>query len=382
MSESGRDSTPPVSWRRPSIYPASPGEVLIVDDKPENISLLSSMLTREGYAVRAAISGPMALMAAVAAPPDIILLDVNMPEMDGYDVCKRLKADPRTADIPVIFISVLGGLDDKVAAFDAGAVDYITKPFHLQEVLARVGTQLLLHRQKRELARQRQELAGRYQEIQQLHAALRDYVSDRAWESISSSTSPDVPPPPQRELLTILVTDIAGFVRLSEQLEPGPLLADLSVYMATVTQAVHRREGQVDKYLGDGVLAFFKNAGAAVQAACDIQREVSTFNARQRAQRRPELPTRLGLATGPVVLASIGSLGRREFTLIGDRVNVAARLQGEAPLGGMIMDARTWESAGRPDGAAPVVMQIKGKQGSETVYELRPEGIPGKPAPR
>lgn len=373
-----RETTAPVSWRRPTLMPGSPGEVLIVDDKPDNVSLLSSMLSQEGYAVRAAISGPMALMAAVAAPPDIILLDVTMPEMDGYEVCRRLKADPRTADIPVIFISVLGGLEDKVAAFDAGGIDYITKPVHLQEVLARVGTQLLLHRQRLELSRQRQELSQRYQEIQQLQAALRDYISDRAWQSISSSASPDVPPPPAREVLTILITDIAGFVRLSEQIEPGPLLADLSVYIASVTQAVHRGEGQVDKYLGDGVLAFFKSPGAAVQAAYDIQREVAAFNARQRSQRRPEFRTRLGLATGPVVLASIGSAGRREFTLIGDRVNVAARLQAEAPLDGVLMDARTWSSAGCPAGAEPVIVQIKGKQGAETVYEVRPHAIPGR----
>ncbi|HSN96813.1 MAG TPA: response regulator, partial [Candidatus Nanopelagicales bacterium] len=323
----GSDSNPPLSWRRPSHVPGSPGEVLIVDDKPENLSLLSSMLSGEGYEVRASLSGSMALTAAAASPPDIILLDVNMPEMDGYEVCRRLKANPRTADIPVIFISVLSELADKVAAFDAGGVDYITKPFHVQEVLARVGTQLLLHRQRRELSRQRQELSERYVEIQQLHAALREYLSDRAWESIARSASPDAPPQPAREVLTILITDIAGFVRVSEQVEPGPLLADLSMYLATVTQAVHRLGGQVDKYLGDGVLSFFKDAGAAVQAAHEMQRDLAVFNARQREGQRPSFPTRLGLATGLVVLASIGSQGRREFTLIGDRVNVASRLQ-------------------------------------------------------
>jgi class 3 adenylate cyclase len=349
--------------------------VLIVDDKAENLELLSSMLSREGYEVRAAINGEMALMGAESSPPDIILLDVSMPEMDGYTVCQKLKADPRTADIPVIFISVLTDPEAKVAAFDAGGVDYIAKPFHVQEVLARVGTQLLLHRQRRELARHRQELSDRYLQILSLHAVLRDYLSDRAWESIASSVSPDAPPPPAREVLTILVSDIAGFVRLSEQVEPGPLVADLSLYMATVTQAVYRREGQVDKYLGDGVLAFFKSAAAALGAAHDIQREVLAFNARQREQRRPVFSTRLGLSTGPVVLASIGSSGRREFTLIGDRVNVAARLQAEARPGGILMDAGTWEAAGRPSSAVARMLQIKGKQDAEQVYEAaRDEG--------
>ncbi|AKT36127.1 response regulator [Chondromyces crocatus] len=383
MSDTSRhDSSPPLSWRRPSLSSTSPGVVLVVDDKPENLSLLSSVLSAEGYEVRAAITGAMALVAAAADPPDIILLDVNMPEMDGYEVCRRLKADRRTADVPVIFISVLSELEDKVAAFDAGGVDYVTKPFHVQEVLARVGTQLLLHRQRRELARQQKELSERYLEIQQLHATLREYLSDRAWASIAAaSASPEAPPVPTREVLTILITDVAGFVRISEQIEPGPLLADLSLYLATLTQAIHRRGGQVDKYLGDGVLSFFKDAGAAVLAAHDLQREIAAFNGRLRDAARPIFPTRLGIATGPVVLASIGSQGRREFTLIGDRVNVASRLQAEAIPGGILMDARTWQAAGRPAGAKAVTVLLKGKQEAEAAYAIVPDLAAALPSP-
>jgi class 3 adenylate cyclase len=362
-----------VSSRRWSRRPGPPGDILIVDDSPESLSLLSSMLSGEGYSVRAAISGAMALMTAAAEPPDIVLLDVSMPEMDGYEVCRRLKAEPRTAGVPVIFLSALHELGDKVMAFEVGGVDYVTKPCHLQEVLARVGTQVLLHRQRQELERQRAELAERYLQIQQLHGVLRGYMSDRAWESIAESASSDGAPAPAREVLTILVSDIAGFVRLAEQLSPGPLLADLSLYLSILTQIVYRHGGQVDKYLGDGMLAFFMSAGEAVRAAREIHRSVAAFNAEQRDRRRPAFSTRLGLATGPVLLASIGSSGRREFTLIGDRVNVAARLQAEAPLGGIVMDARTYAMAGSPAGAAPVVMQIKGKQEPETMYEIGPE---------
>ncbi|MCC6556498.1 MAG: response regulator, partial [Polyangiaceae bacterium] len=315
-----------MSSRRVSLAPGKPAEILIVDDNPENLSLLSSMLGEQGYGVRAALTGAMALMTAAAEPPDVVLLDVNMPEMDGFEVCRRLKADPRTAGVPVIFLSALSELGGKVMAFEVGGVDYITKPFHIQEVLARVGTQVLLHRQRRELERQRGELAERYRQIQELHAALRGYLSDRAWESIAKSASSDAAPAPAREVLTILVTDVAGFVRLSEQTSPGPLLADLSLYLSTITQIVYGHGGQVDKYLGDGLLAFFMSAGDALRAAREIQRGVARFGAEQRARGRTPFPTRIGLATGPVLLASIGSSGRREFTLIGDRVNVAARL--------------------------------------------------------
>lgn len=373
MTESGRrDPGAPVSSRRWSVRPGPPAEILIVDDNSANLSLLSALLVQHEYEVRAALTGAMALRSAIAEPPDVVLLDVNMPEMDGYEVCRRLKAEPRTSGVPIIFLSALGELEDKVTAFEAGAVDYITKPFHLQEVLARVGTQVLLHRQRRELERQRRELAERYVEIQELHAALRGYLSDRAWESITSSVASASAPPPAREVLTILVSDVAGFVRLSEQVSPGPLLADLSLYMSTLTQAVYGHRGQVDKYLGDGMLAFFKGAGDAVRAASEIQRLVGTFNAEQRGRGRSEFPTRLGLATGLVLLASIGSSGRREFTLIGDRVNVAARLQAEAPIGGALMDARTHTAAGHPE-ATPVVVQLRGKQDPETAFLLRLE---------
>jgi adenylate cyclase len=352
-----------------------PSDILIVDDMPANLSLLSSMLTAHGYEVRAAINGSMALMSAAAVPPDLILLDVNMPQMDGYEVCRRLKADARTTDIPVIFLSAMTGIGDKVAAFEAGGVDYVTKPFELREVLARVGTQLILHQQRRELDLQRRELEERYAQIRQMHAVLRGYLSDRAWESIEESITSNRPSPPSREVLTVLVSDIEDFVRLSEHIEPGPLLADLSLYMATVAQVVYDHRGEVDKYVGDGMLAFFRSSPDALAAALQIQRSIGTFNEHQRTQGRPAFPTRLGLTTGPVLLASLGSSGRREFTIIGDRVNMAFRMQAQAPAGGMLLDEATFVGAGRPEGAEPVMMQIRGKQGEEQLYRLKPEAI-------
>lgn len=355
-------------------------DILIVDDMPANLSLLSSMLTAQGYEVRAAINGSMALMSAAAVPPDLILLDVNMPQMDGYEVCRRLKADARTADIPVIFLSAMTGIGDKVTAFEAGGIDYVTKPFELREVLARVGTQLVVHQQRRELERQRQELEERYAQIRQMHAVLRGYLSDRAWESIEESVASNRPSAPTREVLTVLVSDVEDFVRLSEHLDPGPLLADLSLYMATVAQVVYDHRGEVDKYVGDGMLAFFRSASDALAAALRIQRNIGTFNEHQRTQGRPVFPTRLGLTTGPVLLASIGSSGRREFTIIGDRVNMAFRMQAQALAGGMLLDEATFAGAGRPEGAEAVMMQIRGKQGEEQLYRITPEAIDHVPS--
>src|SRR6185295_15169678 len=125
-------------------------DILIVDDTPENLDVLSAMLNYHGYSVRAAISGEVALKAAQKAPPDLILLDISMPVMSGYEVCTRLKQDERTAAIPVIFISALSAIEDKVQAFQTGGVDYVSKPFHTEEVLARVNAQLTLYNQRRE----------------------------------------------------------------------------------------------------------------------------------------------------------------------------------------------------------------------------------------
>jgi sigma-B regulation protein RsbU (phosphoserine phosphatase) len=131
----------------------SGGNILIVDDTPANLRLLSQMLAEQGYHVRPVPDGRLALAAVRAEPPDLILLDIRMPDMDGYQVCEHLKTDARTRDIPVIFISALDATQDKVRAFHSGGVDYVTKPFQLAEVLARVGTHLAL----RELQKQLQD---------------------------------------------------------------------------------------------------------------------------------------------------------------------------------------------------------------------------------
>jgi len=166
--------------------PPPRGDILIVDDTPDNLRLLSTMLTERGYKVRSVINGSMALMGTKAAPPDLILLDINMPEMNGYEVCQCLKSDRQTCDIPVIFISALDEALDKVRAFETGGVDYITKPFQVEEVLARVENQLTLRQLQRQLqeknTRLQQEIRDRTaaeMKVRQLNAELEDRVCQR-----------------------------------------------------------------------------------------------------------------------------------------------------------------------------------------------------------
>jgi sigma-B regulation protein RsbU (phosphoserine phosphatase) len=130
---------------------APKADILIVDDTPANLRLLSQMLAEQGYQVRPVPDGPLALAATQAEPPDLILLDIRMPEMNGYEVCEHLKADAQTRDIPIIFISALDATQDKVRAFTVGGVDYVTKPFQFEEVLARVETHLALRKLQKQL---------------------------------------------------------------------------------------------------------------------------------------------------------------------------------------------------------------------------------------
>ena len=149
------------------------GDILIVDDNPINLDLLSGMLLDRGYRVRVATNGRRALSAARSAVPDLIMLDINMPEMDGYEVCKQLKADELTGGIPVVFISALDNALDKVKAFQTGGADYVTKPFQFEEVLARIEIQLKISRLQREMERKNAELEQSNLSLERANRMLR-----------------------------------------------------------------------------------------------------------------------------------------------------------------------------------------------------------------
>ncbi|OQB02338.1 MAG: Phytochrome-like protein cph1 [Chloroflexi bacterium ADurb.Bin222] len=150
-----------------------PASILIVDDSPENLQVLSNMLATVGYRVRAVTSGARALAAIEAAPPDLVLLDVMMPEMNGYQVCQRLKENAQTRDIPVIFISALSGMEEKLRAFSVGGVDYVAKPFQPQEIIARVETHVRSRRLQQQLEAANAELSRQLEAVNQLNAELQ-----------------------------------------------------------------------------------------------------------------------------------------------------------------------------------------------------------------
>ncbi len=192
---------------------ASRANILVVDDMRANLRFLAEILTQQGYAVRPALNGQMALASAWAKPPDLILLDIMMPHMDGYEVCERLKADARTGDIPVIFLSALNEVVDKVRAFEIAGVDYITKPFQVEEVLARVETHLTLCRLRRQLQEKNEALTREVAERKRAQASLQQYAeeletSNAELDAFAQTVAHDLKAP---------LTAMLGFSRLLRQ---------------------------------------------------------------------------------------------------------------------------------------------------------------------
>ena len=198
--------------------------VLMVDDTPANLELLSGMLKGKGYKVRATVSGKLALEGARYDPPDLILLDINMPEMNGYEVCAKLKADEKLKDIPVIFLSALSETMDKVKAFGAGGVDYITKPFQFEEVEARVETHLKLRRQKLQL----QENINKLRQFEQLRDSLVHMI-------VHDLRSP--------------LTSVRGFLQLVSEDAESKLSAKSVGYIAEDLKSVNHMIGIISDIL-------------------------------------------------------------------------------------------------------------------------------------
>lgn len=347
-------------------------QILVVDDNPVNTILISEILIAEGYQVKVVYDGQKAL-DAVATDNTIalILLDINMPKMDGFEVCQRLKSNPDTQDIPVIFMSALTDSDNIVNGLRVGGVDYIGKPFHIEEVIARVKTHIAIKMQHKQLQTQ-------YAEIEHLQTMLRKFVSHSTWMSIQGELDTEAltNTTPMFETMTLMFTDIADFTSISESSDPREVITDLGNYMSLLSMIIHKHNGEIDKFLGDGLFAFFADAKDARAAAIEIQYELLEFNRQQISKESEHFLTRIGLASGEILQITLGFDGRLEHTLIGDRVNTAARLQNEAPVGGIIMDEASYLAGGQQDAAIQSTFSLKGKLNKEVAYVILPAYIP------
>ena len=324
-----------------TVTPRELPDILIVDDKPANLKLLSGMLKEQHYKIRAAVSGKLALEAANSAPPDLILLDINMPEMDGYQVCRRFKEDEKLKDIPVIFLSALSETTDKVSAFEAGGVDYITKPFRIEEVRARVETHLTLKAAKEYLKEK-----NRF-----LEYTFSRFVSPDVLEELKKKPVDDFLKMERREV-TVLFADLRGFTSLAGQISPEELQETINSALEGMAGCVQEAGGMIDKFLGDGLMAVFgaplrqeDHAWRALNAAAGMQRTHSLWMARRAAQGKPARPLGIGLAAGPVVVGNYGTPNRMEYTALGQAVNLASRLCGAAEGGEILTTLFTRDKA-------------------------------------
>jgi diguanylate cyclase (GGDEF)-like protein len=290
------------------------GTILIVDDTPDNLHLLSKMLNRRGYEVQAVDSGEMALLMIEVAPPDLILLDVCMPAMDGYEVCLALKANPQTEDIPVIFVSALDEVLDKLRAFDVGAVDYITKPFRIPEVMARVTIHMTLRRLQLQLREQnellKQEVRDRLaaevalqaanQELQRLanldgltQVANRrrfDEYLEQEWRRLNREQSP----------LSLILCDVDLFKRYNDTYghQAGD---DCLRSIAHVLQVAATRPADVvARYGGEEFAIILPNTPleGAVKIAAEVQAGIKQLQLEHRGSHiSPFVTLSLGVAS-------------------------------------------------------------------------------------
>lgn len=223
----------------------SAGDILIVDDHLENLQILFSMLTDYGYEVRRVINGQQALNVVDSDPPDIILLDILMPDMDGYEVCQRLKESEISAQIPVIFLTALDNELDRLKAFEIGGIDYITKPFNIKEVVARIENQLTIQRQRLAIAHQNQQLKEHNQRLEQLNAELvkansKLEESNKNLEQFAYTASHDLRSPLQT---------IIGFAQLLNQKYQDSLDPTAKHYLERIVSGAYRMNNLVKALL-------------------------------------------------------------------------------------------------------------------------------------
>ena len=330
------------------------GTLLLVDDLPQNIRLLEAVLAPRGYAIVKAESGREALEKVTAEPVDLVLLDILMPEMDGYAVCRALREDPATRYLPVVMVTASGD-QEKVAAIEAGADDFITKPFDQAELVARVSSLLRIKRyhdtieaQAAELAEWNRELERRVTEqVEQLErlGRLRRFLSPQVAELVVSSGDDSILESHRREI-TVVFCDLRGFTAFAETVEPEDVMVVLAEFHGAVGDLVHRFEGTLERFTGDGVVVFFNDPIPCEDAPQQATRMAVAIRSRvgQLAEgwRRKgyDIELGIGIAQGHATLGRIGFEGRSDYAAIGSVTNLAARLCAEATAGQILISQR------------------------------------------
>ena len=352
--------------------------ILVVDDTPDNLSLISALLKDE-YKVKVANSGKKALrIMETEHPPDLILLDIMMPEMDGYEVCRRLKENPKTQDIPVIFLTAKATPEDEKTGFELGAVDYITKPISPPIVFARVSVHLALRRQAVALTEWNrtleQRVAAGVEEISRLNR-LRRFFSPAVADLLLANGDESHLRPHRREIV-VMFLDLRGYTAFTEAMGADEVMRVLGEFHAAMGELVMHYGATLERFAGDGLMIFLNDpieipdpATQAIRMAIEMQ---DAFSRQQDVwkQRGYTLAMGIGIAQGIATIGAIGFEGRRDYGAIGSVTNLAARLCGEA-AGGQILIAEAAACSAKGLALKPAGSRtLKGFPAPVSVYEV------------
>jgi adenylate cyclase len=339
-----------------------PARILVVDDVPDNVDILQMRLESQGYEVVTAGDGVEALEKIRELLPDLVLLDVMMPKMDGIETVKRLKADGSLPFIPVILVTAKADATDVIAGLESGGDDYLTKPVDHAALSARVRAMLrikslhdMVQVQAQRLEEQATELAVWNKTLEERVATqvgeierierLKRFLAPQIAEAIVSSGGEAILESHRRDIV-VLFCDMRGFTGFSETAEPEDVMAVLREYHNALGPLIHRQEGTLERFTGDGMLVVFNDpvpcpdaALRAVRLAVDMREAVAAL-ARSWAGRGHEIGFGVGIAQGYATLGRIGFEGRFDYTAIGTVTNVAARLCAEAKDGQILVTQR------------------------------------------
>ena len=351
--------------------------VLVVDDLPANVRVLAAALKARGYEVATAASGREGLEKSLSERPDLVLLDVMMPDLSGYDVCRAIRERPETRMLPVVMVTALDESEERVKGIEAGADDFLSKPISTPELLARVRSLLriktyreTIERQARELAEWNRALEARVAEgIAKLERAarLQRFLSPQVAEMLMSDAAEPQLRHHRREI-TVVFLDLRGFTAFTETSDPEEVMNVLNEYYAGMGSIVQAHGGTLDSYAGDGMMVFFNDpipvpdpAVRAVAMALDMQ---DAFGPLAQAWKRRgyNLKCGIGIAQGYATLGVIGFEGRWDYGAIGTVCNLASRLCSQAAGGEILVSQR-------------VLAGLDGKFGHEPAGELALKGF-------
>ena len=332
-----------------------PPRILIVDDNENNRAILAARLGTQGYSTTEACDGAEALEAVCGEAPDLILLDVTMPRMDGLEACRRLRSDPNVGFVPIILVTARADSKDVVAGLEAGADEYLTKPIDQQALVARVRSMLRIKELHDRTKQQATELAELNESLErqvadqvvQIERAgrLKRFLSPQIADLVLASPTMEALGSHRREV-TVVFCDLRGFTAFAETAEPEEVMAVLREYHTALGALIHEFDGTLERFVGDGVLVLFNDpipcpdpCTRAARMAAAMRTRLAELAARWRGSGH-SLGFGVGIAHGYATLGTIGFEGRSDYSAIGTVVNLAARLCSEANDGHILVDSK------------------------------------------